>query len=399
MPFQLSPAEEQVRKMAREYTEKEIISRRKELEIDDKAIWAEQVDKQGKAGFHLHIIPREEGGTGIGFIASCIAIEEICAGWPDLLSVELYEMAYYFAKATGGEVYKKFMPGILKGEIRAAPAVTEPSGGSDLLGLQATARKVDGGWILNGRKCFIDEGETCHFIMTLVKTGDPNDSATRGMRSLTAFIVEKDMPGYRVGRVENTLARKEDLAELIMDNVFVPDSHVVGEVGRGVAPVFKAVGDIGRLSVCSMLNGITLGSYRCAVQYAKERNLYGKPISELQAIQFRIADMAVDLEATRALTYRAAWLRTQGVRCDAEQAIAKYFATQAALRCSLHAVNIHGAYGVLEDYMPQRYYRHAPLRIAAGGTDEALKLVISRAALTKDANPDLSSESMEEAGW
>ena len=237
MPFQLSPAEEQVRKTAQEYTEKEIISRRKELEKDDRAIWEEQADKQGKAGFHLHIIPREEGGTGIGFVASCIAMEEICAGWPDLLFVELYEMAYYFAKATGGEVEKKFMPGILKGEVRAVPGVTEPSGGSDLLGLQSTAKKVDGGWVLNGRKCFIDEGEICHFAMVLVKTGDPDDPATKGTRSLTAFIVERDMPGYRIGRLEHTLARKEDLAELILDNVFVPDSNVVGGeagVGHGV---------------------------------------------------------------------------------------------------------------------------------------------------------------------
>lgn len=399
MPFQLSPAEEWVRKMAREYTEREIIPHRKELETDDRAVWQEQIIKQGRAGFHLHIVPREEGGTGLGFVASCIAKEEICAGWPDLLFIDFYEMAYYFAKATGGEVEKKFMPGIMKGEIRATPAITEPSGGSDILGLQGTARKVDGGWVLNARKCFIDEGEVCHFVMTLVKTGDPNDPTTRGAKSLTAFIVEKDMPGFKIGRIEHTLARREDLAEVIFDNVFVPDSHVVGEVGGGMTPVFMAVGDIGRLTIASMLNGITLGSYRCAVQYAKERNLYGKPIAELQAIQYRIADMAIDLEAARALTYRAAWLRTQGVRCDAEQAIAKYFATQAALRCSLHAINIHGAYGVLTDYMPQRYYRHAPLRISAGGTDEGLKNIIARAAIYREANPDMSSKSMEEAGW
>jgi len=405
MPFQLSPAEEQVRKMAQEYTERTVICRRKELEIDDRAVWSEQIEKQGETGFHLHIIPRNEGGTGIGFVASCIAKEEICAGWPDLVFSVYYEFAYYFAKATGGEVAKKFMPGIIKGEVRASPVITEPSGGSDVLGLQSTARKVGGGWILNGRKCFIDEGEICSFVMTLFKTGDPNAPATKGLRSLTAFIVEKGMPGYRVGRIEDTLARKEDLAELIFDNVFVPDSHVVGGesgVGRGMAPVFAAVRDIGRLSICSDLNGMTLGSYRCSVQYAKERHLYGRPIADLQAIQFRIADMAVDLEATRALTYRAAWLRTQSVRCDGELAIAKYFATQAALRCSLHAVNIHGAYGVLEDYMPQRYYRAVPPRISAGGTDEAMKNLISMSALQRDGNPDLSGKSMEDAtlgGW
>ncbi len=402
MPFQLSPAEEQVRKMTQEYAEREIVPRRKELQIDDKAIWKEQVIKQGKAGFHLHIIPREEGGTGLGFVASCIAVEELCAAWPDLQFVTYYEFAYYFVKATGGVVEEKFLPGIVSGDIKASAVVTEPVGGSDMLGLQTTARKVDGGWVLNGRKCFVEEGEVCDFIMILVKTGDPNDPATPGARSLSAFIVEKDMPGYRVGRLEDTIARKEDLAELILDNVFVPDSHVVGGekgIGRGIPPVFTAVADIGRMTISAMLNGITLGSYRCAVQYAKERMAYGKPIAELQAIQHRIAEMAIDLEATRALTYRAAWLRTQGVRCDAEQAIAKQYATQAALRCSQHVVNIHGAFGVLEDYMPQRYYRHAPLRISAGGTSELMKNLIAISAIQRDGNPDLSSKSMDEAGW
>ena len=399
MPFQLSPAEEQVRKVAREYAEREIVPRRKELMADDRKIWDEQAEKQTKAGLHLNIIPVEEGGTGLGFVASCIVVEELCAAWPDLQFVSYGEFAYYFAKAVGGELEKKLLPGIVSGELKATAVVTEPSGGSDMLGLQATARKVDGGWVLNGRKCFASEGEYCDFIMTLVKTGD---AATLGTRSLTAFIVEKGMSGFRIGRMENTLGRKEDLTEFIFDNVFVPDSHVVGGekgVGRGMAPVFAAVADVGRLTICGMLNGITLGSYRCAVKYAKERKLYGKPIAELQAIQHRIAEMAVDLEATRALTYRAASLRTQGIRCDAELAAAKYFATQAALKCSLHAVNIHGAYGVLDDYMPHYYYRHAPLRISAGGTDELMKNAIAAAAIQKDGNPDLSSKPMEEAGW
>lgn len=399
MPFQLSPAEEHVRKMAREYAERYIVPRRKELELDDKKLWEEEVDRQGKTGFHLHIIPRSEGGTGIGFVASCIAAEEICAAWPDIFFIDLYEMAYYFAKAIGGEVGKRLLAGNIKGELRAAPVITEPSGGSDVLGLQSFATKVAGGYRLNGRKCFIDEGEICQFVMTLFKTGDPNDPATRGPRSLTAFIVEKGMPGFRVGRIENTLARKSDLAELIFDDVFVPDDHVVGQEGRGMGPVFTAVSDVGRRTICSMLTGITLGSYRCSQQYVKERKLYGRPIAELQALQFRLADMAIDLEASRILTYRAADLRNHGVRADAEQAIAKYYCTQAALRTSLNAVNIHGAYGVLDDYMPSRYYRHAPLRIAAGGTDEALKNLISAAVINREANPDLSSRSMEDAGW
>ncbi|OGN87756.1 MAG: hypothetical protein A2158_07110 [Chloroflexi bacterium RBG_13_46_14] len=402
MPFELSPAEEMARKIAREYCEKYIIPRRKELMTNDQDMWDEEAHRQTRAGLHLHIVPREEGGTGIGYVASCITIEELCAAWPDLAFAIYGEFAYYFAKATGGDVYDKYMPGILKGDILATPAITEPSGGSDMLGLQAQAKKVDGGWVLNGRKVFQSEGHYCDFVMTLFKTGDPNDPKTPGSRSLTAFIVDKEFDGFRVGRLENTLGRKSDLTEFIFDNVFVPDNFVVGGekgVGRGIAPVFSAVGDIGRLTICGMLNGISAGSYRTAMMYAKERHLYGRPISELQMIQARIAKMVVDLEATRALTYRAAWLRTKGIRADAEQATAKNFAEQAAIRIAEHCVKIHGGYGVLEDYMPHHYYRHVPMRFGAGGTEESLGIMIANAAFRNEANPDLSHNSMETAGW
>jgi alkylation response protein AidB-like acyl-CoA dehydrogenase len=398
MPFELTPAEEMSRKIVREYCEKYIIPRRKELMVNDQDMWDEEARRQTRAGLHLHIVPREEGGTGIGYVASCIVIEELCAAWPDI-SLAIYgEFAYYFAKACGGAVAAKYMPGIIKGDILATPAVTEPSGGSDVLGIQTTAKKVDGGWVLNGRKCFQSEGHYADFIMTLVRTGDPS----LGSRALTAFIVDKSFDGFRVSRLENTLGRKGDLTEFVFDNVFVPDNFVVGGekgVGRGLAPVFSAVGDIGRMTICGMLTGISLGSYRVAMQYAKERKLYGRPISELQMIQARMARMAVDLEASRALTYRAAWLRTKGIRCDAEQATAKNFAEQAAIRCAENCVKIHGAYGVIEDYMPHHYYKHVPLRFAAGGTEESMNVMIANAAFRDEANPDLSSNPMEKAGW
>src|SRR4030042_3226622 len=161
MPFELSPAEEMARKIARKYGEKYIIPRRKELMTNDQDMWDEEAHRQTRAGLHLHIVPREEGGTGIGYVASCITIEELCAAWPDLAFAIYGEFAYYFAKATGGDVYDKYMPGILKGDILATPAITEPSGGSDMLGLQAQAKKVDGGWVLNGRKGLQTEGRYC----------------------------------------------------------------------------------------------------------------------------------------------------------------------------------------------------------------------------------------------
>lgn len=402
MPFQLSPAEEQVRKIVREYVEREIIPIRKKLEKGGAEAWWEncriQLDIQAKLGFHLMIVPREEGGTGLGFVARSILCEEIAAGWPGMNDpIYRVEFAYYFARAIGGEVGKKLMPGILQGKVRAAPAITEPTGGSDILGMQSTAKKVSGGWVINGRKCFISGGNV-DFVMVLVKTGDPSDPKTRGTRALSAFIVERGMDGFRVARKESTLAKKEELWELVFDNCFVPDCYIVGEPGRGMAPVFMTVGDIGRLNITSHLNGLILGAYRTAMLYAKERKLFGKPIGDLQAIQFRLAEMAVDLEASRALTYRAAWLRNQGVRADTELAIAKYYATQAAQRVTLHGVSIHGTYGVLEDYMPQRYFRDFPVRSMAGGTDEAMKNMIGGAVL-REANPDMSSKNALDAGW
>lgn len=399
MPFELTPAEEMARKIAREYCEKYIIPRRKELMTNDQEMWDEEARRQTRAGLHLHIIPKEEGGTGIGYVASCITIEELCAAWPDLALAIYGEFAYYFAKATGGKVYEKYMPGILKGDILATPAVTEPSGGSDVLGIQSTAKKVDGGWVINGRKVFQSEGHYANFIMALIKTGD---ASKLGGRSLTAFIIDREFDGFKIGRLENTLGRKGDLTEFIFDNVFVPDDFVVGGeqgIGRGIAPVFSAVGDIGRLTICSMLNGISAGAYRTAMMYAKERNLYGRPISELQMIQSRIAKMAMDLQAARALTYRVAWQRTKGLRADAEQATAKLFAELSAVRIVEHCVKIHGGYGVLEDYMPHHYYKHIPLRFGAGGTEESLSIMIANAAFKNEANPDLSRESMENAGW
>jgi len=394
MPFELTPEEEMVRKIAREFTEKEVIPHRKELREENWDFIMELAKKMAASGFHLNLISREIGGTGLGQIARSITYEEICAGWPLLYPMLSTEFGWCFASATGGEVENKWMPQVVKGSGFAAPMITESSGGSDILALTTTAKKDGNSWVINGRKCFIHHAHIADFGMVLAKTGDPNDPATKGLKSLSAFVVEKDMPGYRLGRAEHTLSERAQTWELIFDNVRVPDSYLVGEVGRGMSPVFTAVGDIGRLGITSKLNGCILGSYQCSIKFAKERLLYGKPISTLQAIQWRIADIMIDLETSRSLAYRAGWMRNKGMRCDSEQAIAKYFATQAAQRCSLHAINIHGGYGVLDDYMPQVYYRFAPPMIGAGGTDEALKQVMARAAL-EGADPVLGSQAAE----
>jgi alkylation response protein AidB-like acyl-CoA dehydrogenase len=261
-----------------------------------------------------------------------------------------------------------------------------------------TARRDGDDWIINGRKCFISDGHMADFGMILLKTGDPKDPATRGARAITSFIVEKDMPGYKVERVEKSMAG--DLtATVSFTDVRVPGNYIVPPgVGRGITPVFMAVWDVGRMGISAMLLGCILGSCRASINFAKERVLYGKPIHNLQAIKHRIADMYIDLAASRALTYRAAWLRDQGLNSSQEQSIAKYFCTQAAIRASLHAINVHGGSGVMDEYMPQIYYRYAPCLIAGGGTDEIMKDTIAASAIN-GANPVMGANPAETSGF
>ena len=398
MPFEVTHEQEIVRKIAQEFAEREIIPYRDKLREEDQDFLQQLNKKEAEAGFHLAIVPREEGGMGIGSLGSVIVLEELVAAYPMIYATINRNFAYIFAKATGGEVKEKWMPRILKGEAQASPFINEAQGGSDVMNFTTTARKEGNHWVINGRKCFISGGHRADFGMVLVKTGDPKDPATRGIRSLSAFIVENDMPGFKVERVEESMSGRET-ASLRFDNVRVPESYLVPPgVGHGLTPVFMAVWDVGRMSITACLLGSILGSCRASVKFAKERILYGKPIHNLQAIRHRIAEMYVDLDAARSLAYRAAWLRDKGLGSRLEQSVAKYFCTQAALRTALHAINIHGGSGDMVEYMPQAYYRFAPLMIAGGGTDEIMKDTISESAVS-GANPVLGARGAEESGF
>jgi len=398
MPFEVTHEQEIVRKIAQEFAEREIIPYRDKLREEDEDFLQQLYKKEAEAGFHLALVPREEGGMGIGHIGRVIVLEELVAAYPMIYATINRDFAYIFAKATGGEVKEKWMPRILKGEAQASPFINEAQGGSDVMNFTTTARKEGDHWVINGRKCFISEGHRADFGMVLAKTGDPRDPATRGIRSLSAFIVEKDMPGYKVERVEESMAGHET-ASLRFDNVGVTESYLVPPgVGHGLTPVFMAVWDVGRMGINACLIGCILGCCRASVKFAKERILYGKPIHNLQAIRHRIAEMYVDLAAARSLTYRAAWLRDNGLSSRLEQSSAKYFCTQAALRAALHAVNIHGGSGDMVEYMPQAYYRFAPTLIAGGGTDEIMKDTIGESAVS-GSNPVMGARGAEESGF
>ena len=398
MPFEVTHEQEIARKIAQEFAEREIVPYRDRLRGEDEDFLQQLNKKEAEAGFHLALVPREEGGTGLGYVGNAIVTEELFAAYPIMYASMCRGFAYVFAKATGGEVKEKWMPRFLKGEAQASPFINEAQGGSDVLNYTTTARKEGDHWVINGRKCFIGAGHRADFGMVLAKTGDPKDPATRGIRSLSAFIVEKDMPGFKVERVEESMAGR-DSASIRFDDVRVPESYLVPPgVGHGLTPVFMAVWDVGRLGISAGLTGCILGCCRCSVKFAKERVLFGKPIYNLQAIRHRIAEMYTDLAAARLLTYRGAWLRDKGLGSRLEQSAAKYFTTQAALRASLHAVNIHGGAGDMVEYMPQAYYRMAPLLIAAGGTDEIMKDTVGEAAVG-GANPVMGARGAEESGF
>ena len=398
MPFEVTHEQEIARKIAQEFAEREIIPYREKLREEDEETLQRLWKKEAEAGFHLVLVPREEGGAGLGQVGKVIMVEELVAAYPAMYASGSREFAYVFAKATGGRVKEKWMPRILKGEARSAPLINEAQGGSDVLNFTTTARKEGNEWVINGRKCFIGEGQRADFGMVLAKTGDPKDPATPGIKSLTAFIVEKDMPGFKVERLEESMAGFTTAA-ITLDNVRVPEDYIVPPgVGKGLTPVFMAVWDVGRMGICACLTGCISGCCRCSVQFAKERILFGKPIYTLQAIRHRIAEMYVDLSAARLFTYRGASLRDKGYGSRLEQSAAKYFTTQAALRASLHAIHIHGASGDMVEYMPQAYYRFVPLLIAGGGTDEIMKDTVGGAAI-EGANPVMGDMPAEESGF
>ena len=400
MPFEVTHEQEMARKIALEFAEREIIPFRERLRIEDEEFIDQLEKKEANAGFHLAIIPRDEGGSGLGQVGRALILEELEAAFPRMVNSHIFhvEFAYAFARACGGVVKEKWMPRILRGEATATPFINEAQGGSDVMNYTTMARKDGDSWIINGRKCFISSGHKADFGMILLKTGDPKDPASPGARALTAFILEKDMPGYKVERVEKSMAGYYT-ASLAFDNVRVPDSYMVPPgIGRGMTPVFGAVWDVGRLGIGAMLVGCILGCCRCSVKFAKERVLFGKPIHDMQAIRHRIAEMYTDLSAARLLVYRAAALRDQGLSSGLEQSVAKYYCTQAAIRASLHAINIHGGSGIMDEYMPQAYYRYAPLLISAGGTDEIMKDAIGRSAI-QGANPVMGANPAETSGF
>ncbi|HHY38428.1 MAG TPA: acyl-CoA dehydrogenase [Clostridia bacterium] len=377
MDFKLTEEQEMIKKSAREFAETVIAPKVAAMEETDEM--PEEILKGlGEYGFLGLTIPTEYGGNGLGHVARMIVLEEIGrVSAAVAMTLQVLALGIEPIVQFGTEEQKnKYLPGLAKGELFSTVAVTEASGGSDPTAAQTRAHKEGDEWVINGRKVFITNAHLADVATVFARTADEPKP------SFSCFLLEKGMEGFRPGRKEHKVGFKGcDTGDLIMENCRVPESQMLGKEGDGLKIALKAISEVGRPGMTGCALGILAASLEAAVKFANERILYGKPISKLQAIQFKIANMYTDLEAARLLAWRAAALKDRGERCDVEMAMAKVFSSEAAVRAANAAVEIHGGYGCMMEYPTQRYLRDASLLAPSAGTSDIMRIVIARAAL------------------
>jgi alkylation response protein AidB-like acyl-CoA dehydrogenase len=274
------------------------------------------------------------------------------------------------------EQKRKYIPRLASGEWAGAWGLTEPNTGSDAGNMKTTAVKDGEFWVINGAKNFITNGKSGQVATVIVRTGEVGDS-----HGMTAFIIEKGTPGFTSGKKENKMGmRASETAELIFNDCRVHESQVLGKIGDGFVQSLKIL-DGGRISIAALSLGIALGAYEAALQYSKERHQFNQPISSFQAISFKLADMATEIEASRLLIDRASFLKNEGKPVNRESAMAKLYASEVAVRVANEAVQIFGGYGFIKDFPVEKYYRDVKLCTIGEGTSEIQKLVIARSIL------------------
>ncbi|MBI5210264.1 MAG: acyl-CoA dehydrogenase family protein [Elusimicrobia bacterium] len=336
------------------------------------------VPKMAEVGLLGLVTPRRYGGSELGFLARTVALQEIGrVSAAVACALQVHHMQAAAIQDWGTPAQKeKYLPRLCRGEFLGTVAVTEPTGGSDLLGMATTAVPAAGGYALNGSKCFITNAHLAGAPVVIAKTGE-------GSRGLSAFIVEKGTRGFAPGREERKMGlRGADTGELFFKNCRVPEQNLLGDEGEGMKAALKTIGEAGRPGMAAIALGILDAALDEAVKFSKSRNLYGKPISNIQAIQWSIADILVDLETSKLLCYRASWLKDQGREdCATAMTLAKLHATEAACRATRKALEIHGGCGAMLEFPVQRLWRDAMVCVSAGGTTEIGKIVLSRSVL------------------
>ncbi|HXA51084.1 MAG TPA: acyl-CoA dehydrogenase family protein [Candidatus Acidoferrum sp.] len=378
MDFEYTPDQLALRKAVREFAEAEIAPH--VMEWDEAQIFPmEVVRKLGHLGYMGSIFPEDYGGAGLGYIEYSIIIEElsrvdgsvgiIVAAHTSLCSNHIYKM--------GTEAQReRYLTRLATGEWLGCWSLTEPEAGSDAGGTRTKAVMEGGEWVLNGAKTFTTN---VHYADVCVAMATTDRAAAQ--HGISAFVIEKGTPGYRPGKKENKLGlRASATGEVILENCHLPQTQLLGKLNEGFVDSLKIL-DGGRISIAALAIGMAQGAYDAALRYSKLRKQFGRPISEFQAIQHKLVDMAVELDASRLLNYRAAWMLDRGQRVTRESAMAKLFASEAAVRIANEAVQIHGGYGFIKDYPVEKFYRDVKLCTIGEGTSEIQRLVIARQLL------------------
>ena len=378
MNFNQTENQNLVRSTIAEFAKKEILPN--VMKWDEAQEFPRHIFKQlGELGFMGILIPEEYGGGGMGYDEYIIAIEELAkvcgsvglsyAAHNSLCTMHLYSFGTE-------EQRRKYIPKLAGGEFIGAWGLTEPNTGSDAMRMLCTAKQDGGDWVINGTKVFITHGLTGDVMVVIARTGDLLDS-----HGMTAFIVERSNPGMKGGKKEDKLGmRASETGEVIFDNCRVSKDAVLGKVGDGFIQAMKIL-DGGRISIASLALGIAKGAFEASVKYSKERQQFGKPICENQAIAFKLADMATQIEAAELLIYQCADMKARGLKITKESAIAKLYASEIGCKVANEAVQIFGGYGYIKEFPVEKYYRDIKLCTIGEGTSEIQRLVIARELL------------------
>jgi alkylation response protein AidB-like acyl-CoA dehydrogenase len=383
--FSFTDEQQQLRRTVREFAEGEIAPHI--MEWDEKSQFpSELIPKLAEMGFLGVVFPERYGGAGMGYIEYSIIIEELSRvdGSVGIIVASHNSLCTNHIYKFGTEDQRqKYVTPLAQGKKLGCWSLTEPESGSDAAAARTSAAKNENAWIINGSKTFATNGHYADICVVLAST-----QPAKKTHGISAFIVEKGTQGYRLGKKENKLGlRASDTSELVFSDCRIPLENLLGKEGEGFTNSLQIL-DGGRISIASLAVGMAQGAYECSLRYAKQRKQFGKAIAEFQAIQFKLADMATQIEAARLLTYQAAWLADRALaagggatRFTREASMAKLYSGEVAVRVANEAVQIHGGYGFIKDYPAEKYYRDVKLCTIGEGTSEIQRIVIARELL------------------
>lgn len=378
MDFELTHEQQDLRRTVREFAEKEIAPN--VMKWDEASQFPMDTIKElGRMGLMGMIFPEDLGGAGMGYVEYVIGIEELSRldGSVGIIVAAHTSLCSNHVYLAGNDAQrKKYIPKLATGEWIGAWGLTEPNSGSDAGGARCSAVRKGDKWVLNGTKTFITNGHYADVMVVIAVT-----DKTAHTHGLSAFVVEKGTKGFRPGKKENKLGlRASDTSEMIFEDCEIPAENLLGAEGQGFVDAMRVL-DGGRISIAALGLGMAQGAYESALKYSKQRKQFGKLIGEFQAIQWKLADLATEIDAARLLTNRAAWMKDNGMKTTLESSMAKLYTSEIAVKAANESVQIHGGYGFIKDYPAEKFYRDVKLCTIGEGTSEIQRLVIARQIL------------------